>query len=61
MFQLKVKNKSDPKNVKVSGPGVDKKVKASLQTEFTIDTRKAGFGDLGVSILVCYLLIVKPI
>lgn len=46
---MKVKKKSEPGNVKVSG--IAKEVPASLPTEFTIDTKSAGFGDLNVVIL----------
>ena len=52
---MKVKKKSEPGNVKVSGPGVGKQVQASLPTEFMIDTKNAGFGDLNVVIAVSYL------
>lgn len=47
---MKVKKKSDPKNVKLSGSGLDKKVSASVPQEFTVDTRGAGIGDLDISI-----------
>ena len=47
---MKVKKKSEPKNVKVTG--IEKEVKASLPTEFMIDTKNAGFGQLNVSITV---------
>ncbi|KAI2800805.1 hypothetical protein BLOT_012377 [Blomia tropicalis] len=50
-YQMKVKKKSEPKKVKVSGPGVGKQVQASLPTEFMVDTREAGFGDMVVTIL----------
>lgn len=49
---MKVKNKSDPKNVKISGPGLEKTVPASLPAEIFVDTTNAGFGDLDVTILV---------
>lgn len=47
---MTVKQKSEPGNVKIDG--VQNKIPASLPTEFTIDTTKAGFGDLNVTILV---------
>lgn len=49
-YKMKVKKKSEPKNVKVTG--IEKEVKASLPTEFMIDTKNAGFGQLNVSITV---------
>lgn len=49
---MQVKKKSEPGNVKVSGPGVGKEVPASLPTEFMVDTKNAGIGELGVEILV---------
>ncbi|KAH9410258.1 hypothetical protein TYRP_010016 [Tyrophagus putrescentiae] len=49
-FQMKVKKKSEPGNVKLSGPGLGKEVPASLPTEFTVDTKNAGFGPLEVVI-----------
>ena len=49
---MKVKNKSDPKNVKISGPGLEKSVPASLPAEFMVDTKNAGIGDLDITILV---------
>lgn len=49
---MKVKKKSEPGNVKLSGPGLGKEVPASLPTEFTIDTKNAGFGPLEVVISV---------
>ena len=52
---MKVKKKSEPKKVKVSGPGVGKQVQASLPTEFMVDTREAGFGDMVVTILVRFI------
>ncbi|UXI22435.1 G-protein coupled receptor 158 [Sarcoptes scabiei] len=48
-FKMTVKQKSEPGNVKIDG--VQNKIPASLPTEFTIDTTKAGFGDLNVTIL----------
>lgn len=51
---MKVKKKSEPGNVKVTGPGVGKQISASLPTDIFIDTTKAGFGDLVVSILVSF-------
>ncbi|XP_022254826.1 filamin-A-like, partial [Limulus polyphemus] len=45
-FQMLVKPTYEPEKVQVYGAGVDKKgVPASLPTEFTIDTKKAGFAE----------------
>nr|XP_042902335.1 filamin-A isoform X2 [Parasteatoda tepidariorum] len=49
-FQMKVKPAVEPKNVKLSGPGVQNKVPASLPVEFTIDTREAGQAEPVVDI-----------
>jgi hypothetical protein len=49
---MKVKSKSEPKNVKISGPGLEKSVPASLPAEFIVDTKNAGIGDLDITILV---------
>lgn len=51
-FQMKVKPAVEPKNVKLSGPGVQNKVPASLPVEFTIDTREAGKAEPVVDIKV---------
>ena len=42
----------DASKVKVSGPGIDDGVPASLPTEFTVDTTDAGVADLDVAIQV---------
>ena len=47
---MKVKKKSEPKNVKISGPGVEKEITASVPQEFLVDTRGAGIGDLDIQI-----------
>ncbi|GIY01877.1 filamin-A [Caerostris darwini] len=49
-FQMKVKPGVEPKNVKLSGPGVQNKVPASIPVEFTIDTKEAGKAELDVQI-----------
>ncbi|KAK2704441.1 hypothetical protein QYM36_016740, partial [Artemia franciscana] len=51
-FEMRVRPKVEPQNVKVSGPGVSSKgVPASLPVDFTIDTTEAGFADLEVQVL----------
>lgn len=42
----------DASKVKVSGPGIDDGILASLPTEFTVDTTDAGVADLDVAIQV---------
>ncbi|GFU29293.1 filamin-A, partial [Nephila pilipes] len=49
-FQMKVKPAVEPKNVKLSGAGVQNKVPASIPVEFTIDTKEAGKAELAVDI-----------
>ncbi|XP_035216492.1 filamin-A-like isoform X2 [Stegodyphus dumicola] len=49
-FQMKVKPAVEPKNVKLSGPGLQNKVPASIPVEFTIDTREAGHAEPEVAI-----------
>ncbi|XP_021916472.1 filamin-A isoform X3 [Zootermopsis nevadensis] len=50
-YQLKVRPRVEPDQVKVEGPGVSGKgVPASLPAEFTIDTSQAGYGDLEVQV-----------
>lgn len=44
--------KVDPSKVVISGPGVAPKCTASFPTDFTVDTSKAGYGDLEVQVLV---------
>lgn len=51
-FKMQVKPTVEPKNVKVSGPGVSgKPVPASFPVDFTIDTKDAGFADLEVNVV----------
>ena len=53
-FEMKVRPTVEPKNVKVTGPGVSSKgIPASIPAEFTVDTTEAGYGDLQVQVLVC--------
>lgn len=49
-FQMKVKPAVEPKNVKISGAGLQNQVPASMPVEFTIDTKEAGKAELDVSI-----------
>ncbi|CAL1273258.1 unnamed protein product [Larinioides sclopetarius] len=49
-FQMKVKPAVEPQKVKLSGPGVQNKVPASIPVEFTIDTKEAGKANLDVQI-----------
>ena len=50
---MPVKPTCEPNKVRLTGPGVSSKgVPASLPTEFTVDARDAGFGDLEAQILV---------
>ena len=50
---MPVKPTCEPNKVRLTGPGVSSKgVPASLPTEFTVDAREAGFGDLEAQILV---------
>jgi len=52
-FQMKVRPTVEPKNVKVTGPGVSSKgIPASIPADFVIDTTEAGYGDLQVQVLV---------
>lgn len=51
-FQMKVKPAVEPKNVKLSGPGLQNQVPASIPVEFTIDTREAGKAEPEVSVKV---------
>ena len=54
-YQLKVRPRVEPDQVKVEGPGVSSKgIPASLPAEFTIDTTQAGYGDLEVQVKVSY-------
>lgn len=53
-FKMKVKKKSEPSKVKITG--IQPKVPASLPTEFYIDTKEAGFGELNIQILVSFNL-----
>lgn len=60
---MKVRPTVEPKNVKVTGPGVSSKgIPASIPADFVVDTTEAGYGDLQVQVLVssplcpCYLL-----
>ena len=43
----------DASKVTVSGPGIEDGVPASLPTEFTVDTSKAGVADLDIAVQVC--------
>lgn len=49
---MKVKPAVEPKNVKLSGPGLQNQVPASFPVEFTIDTREAGKAEPEVSVKV---------
>ncbi|XP_069693768.1 filamin-A isoform X2 [Periplaneta americana] len=50
-YQMKVRPRVEPDQVKVEGPGVSGKgIPASLPAEFTIDTSQAGYGDLEVQV-----------
>ena len=52
---MKVRPTVEPKNVKVTGPGVSSKgIPASIPADFVIDTTEAGYGDLQVQVLVKY-------
>jgi hypothetical protein len=56
-YQLKVRPRVEPDQVKVEGPGVSGKgIPASLPAEFTIDTSQAGYGDLEVQVKVSKLI-----
>ena len=48
-FKVKAKNGCDPKKVKAYGPGLEKGI-CHEPNQFTIETRNAGKGDLGLSI-----------
>lgn len=50
---MKVKPAVEPKNVKLSGAGLQNQVPASIPVEFTIDTREAGKAEPEVSIKAC--------
>jgi len=51
-FQMKVRPTVEPKNVKVTGPGVSSKgIPASMPVDFVIDTTEAGYDDLQVQVL----------
>ncbi|XP_043237014.1 filamin-A-like isoform X4 [Amphibalanus amphitrite] len=51
-WRMPVKPTCEPNKVRLTGPGVSSKgVPASLPTEFTVDARDAGFGDLEAQIL----------
>lgn len=48
--------------MKVSGPGIDDGVAASLPTEFTVDTTDAGVADLDVAIqVIATFVVVKTV
>ncbi len=50
---MKVRPTVEPKNVKVTGPGVSSKgIPASIPADFVVDTTEAGYGDLQVQVLV---------
>ena len=51
-FEQSILPAHDASKVKVSGPGIDDGVPASLPTEFTVDTTDAGVADLDVAIQV---------
>lgn len=52
-FEMKVRPTVEPKNVKVTGPGVSSKgIPASIPADFVVDTTEAGYGDLQVQVLV---------
>ena len=54
---MKVRPTVEPKNVKVTGPGVSSKgIPASMPVDFVIDTTEAGYDDLQVQVLVQYIL-----
>lgn len=46
MFQVNVGEVSNPANVKVYGPGVEKGVKTFKTTYFIVDCKLAGPGEL---------------
>lgn len=51
-FEMKVRPTVEPKNVKVTGPGVSSKgIPASIPADFVVDTTEAGYGDLQVQVL----------
>lgn len=55
-FEMKVRPTVEPKNVKVTGPGVSSKgIPASIPADFVVDTTEAGYGDLQVQVLVSSL------
>lgn len=49
---MKVKPAVEPQKVKLSGPGLQNQVPASIPVEFTIDTKEAGKAEPDVSIRV---------
>eukprot|EP00095_Tigriopus_kingsejongensis_P006988 maker-scaffold430_size173499-snap-gene-0.40 protein:Tk06988 transcript:maker-scaffold430_size173499-snap-gene-0.40-mRNA-1 annotation:"filamin-a isoform x3" len=49
-FRVQNDNPNDPSLVKVFGPGVEDGVQARKPTDFTVDCRKSGPGDLQVNI-----------
>jgi len=51
-FEQTVLPPHDASLVTVSGPGIEDGVAASLPTEFTVDTSKAGVADLDVAVQV---------
>lgn len=51
-FEQTILPSYDASKVTVSGPGVEDGVLASLPTEFTVDTSKAGIADLDVAVQV---------
>ena len=59
-FEMKVRPTVEPKNVKVTGPGVSSKgIPASIPAEFTVDATEAGYGDLQVQVLVSCTVVLK--
>lgn len=58
-FEMKVRPKVEPKNVKVTGPGVSSKgIPASIPADFVVDTTEAGYGDLQVQVLVSVFIFI---
>lgn len=56
---MKVRPTVEPKNVKVTGPGVSSKgIPASIPAEFVVDTTEAGYGDLQVQVLVSFVIVI---
>ena len=52
-WRLPVRPTCEPFRVRLSGPGASSRgLPASLPTQFTIDTRQAGFGDLEAQVMV---------